>query len=309
MRKLAASLAALTLAGGAGLVATGCGAEEAAGVDVAQAATKTAAKKTAKVTMTFRGSGMGLPVPLNVTATGVTALDAAKGTLSMDFGPLLQLAGAPAGGASKLEVKFGDGSAVYLKPPAIPGLDIPGGKTWVSADPKELGEAFGFDTKALGALLNVDPSSQLKAFDAAKGLEEVGKEDIDGTETTHYKGTLKLSDYIAALPADQRKSAQDALKQLEALGGGQAGFDDPTPVELWVDDEGVLRRMVSSGKVPGQAGVPGGTFKVDYRLSDFGTPLDLTPPPADDTYDVTDLIKKFGKQLGQSGALNGLQAG
>lgn len=308
MRKLAASLAALTLAGGAGLVATGCGAEEAAGVDVAQAATKTAAKKTAKVTMTFRGSGMGLPVPLNVTANGVTALDAAKGTLTMDFGPLLQLAGAPAGGDSKLEMRFGNGSAVYVKPPALPGLEIPGGKSWVSADLEQLGEAFGFDTKALGALLNVDPSSQLKAFDAAKGLKEVGKEQVDGVETTHFKGTLKLSDYVAALPADQRKAAQDALKQLEGLGGDQ-GFDQPTPVELWVDDEGVLRRMVSTGKVPGQKGVPGGTFKVDYRLSDFGTPLDLTPPPADDTYDVTGLIEKFGKQLGQSGAVQGLQAG
>lgn len=309
MRKLAATLAAVTLAGGAGLVASGCGAEEAAGVDVAQAATKTAAKKTAKVTMTMRGSGMGLPVPINITADGVTALDSAKGTLSMDFGPLLQLAGAPSGGDSKLEMKFGDGSAVYVKPPALPGLDIPEGKTWVSADVKEIGKAFGFDTKALGALLNVDPSSQLKAFDAAKGLDEVGKEEVDGVETTHFKGTLKLSDYIAALPADQRQAAQDALKQLEGLGGGDAGLDTPTPVELWVDDEGVLRRMVSSAKVPGQQGVPGGTFKIDYRLSDFGTPLDLTPPPADDTFDATETIKRFGKQLGQSGALNGLQAG
>lgn len=310
MRKLAATLAALTLSGSLAFVATGCGAEKAAGVDVAQAATKTAAKKTAKVSMTFRGEGLGLPVPIDLKATGVTALDAAKGTLKMDLGPLLAFAGAPKGGDGTLEVQYGEGSKLYVKPPAIPGVTIPGGKTWVSADIKQIGEAFGFDTRALGALLNLDPAAQLKTYQAAAGLKEVGKEDVDGTATTHFRGTVTLSDYVKALPAAQRDAAQKALDQLEKLGGGaNAGFDEPTPVDLWVDDAGVARKMRTSSKFPGQKGVPGGTFRIEYRLSDFGTPLDLTPPASGDTYDVTDLVTKLGKQIQSGGALGALQQG
>lgn len=309
MRKLVATLAALTLTGGAALAAAGCGAEEAAGVDVAQAATKTAAKKTAKVTMTMRGEGLGLPVPLDFTATGVTALDKAAGNLTMDLGPVLRLAGAPAGTDTKLTMLFGGGSTVYVKPPAFPGLDIPGGKAWVSADLEQVGKAFGVDTASLGALMNVDPAAQLRTYRAAAGLKETGKEEVDGVKTTRFEGTLKLSDYVKGLPADQRKAAQDAIKQLEGLSGSSGSLDTPTPVELWIDDEGVARRMRSSAKVPGQQGIPGGTFKMDYRLSDFGTPLKLDPPAAGDTFDATGTIERFGKQLATAQGPGALQAG
>ena len=294
MRKLVATFAAAALVGGAGLAATGCGAEEAAGVDVAQAAEKTAAKKTAKATVTFRATGAGLPIPIDLKATGVTALDRPAGTMTMDLGPLLRLAGAQTGDG-KLTIQFG-GKDLYVKPPVVQGFEVPGGKEWVSVDLKKAAESFGLDTKGLGALFSVDPSTQLEALNSAKGLKEVGKEDIGGVETTHFRGTYTLSDFVAKLPADQKAAAEKALKDAEGLLG--ESLDQPQPADLWVDDEGVLRKMRGTTKLPAQNGMPAGTFSFDYVLSDFGAKLDTTPPPAGDTLDVTERLTELAKQLG-----------
>lgn len=296
MRTYAATLAAVALTGAAGFVATGCGAEEAAGVDVAHAAEATAAKKTAVVNMTLHGEGLGLPIPIDLKATGVTALDKTAGTLTMDLGSILKLTGVSVTD-SKLGMKFG-GKDLYIKPPKVQGFTVPGGKQWVSVDLEKTAKAFGLDTKGLGALLTVDPGTQLKALNAAKGLKEVGKEDVGGTETTHFRGTYTIADTIAQLPADQRAAAQKAIKDLNKLAGQDV--DQKTPADMWVDKDGVVRKMRTTAKVPAQKGMPAGSFRVDYVLSDFGAKLDTTPPAASDTLDVTDKLTEAAKQLSGS---------
>lgn len=311
MKRLTSALAAAAILVPGAALASGCGSddvEKAAGVDVAQAAQKTAAKGTARMAMRMEMTGMGLPSALKLDAGGVMALGEPRGRLSMDLGPVLQSFGVPALADAQLEMLI-DGARLHVKVPELPGLpSLPGGKSWVGLDLEQLATAMGLDTDGLGALFAIDPASQLRAFKATKSLKKVGTEKIAGDSTTHFRGSYRLSDVIAALPAAQRKAAQDAIDELEKLGsskGADLGLDTPQPADLWIDDEGVTRRMRTTTKIPGQKGVAGGTMRMSYDLSDFGAKLDTTPPAAKDTYEATDALQgllKSGLGGGAGGA-------
>ncbi len=64
----------------------------------------------------------------------------------------------------------------------------------MALDLEELAQSAGVPTKGLGALFTIDPASQLRALKAAKRLKEVGQEDVDGVQTTHFQGTYRISD-------------------------------------------------------------------------------------------------------------------
>lgn len=260
----------LALLAGAVPVMSGCGAEEVAGVDVAQAAQATSAKGTARVTMTMNMKGLGLPTPIDVEAKGVTALGEARMNVEFDFGALLAAAGV--GDAGTMEMRL-DGADLYVKPPEIQALNLP---EWIGLDLRRVIEAMGIDADAAGALFTVDPASQLRALKSAGGLEEVGTEEIDGAETTRLKGTMSVKDTIAALPPAKREAAEKAIAQLEKLGGDT--FEQRIPAELWVDGDSIVRRMRMTMEMPAQNGAPTGTMQMSYELSDFGAELDVSKP-------------------------------
>lgn len=284
--RILALVATAFLCTGGGVALTSCG-DDGGSVDLAKTVRATADKGTARTTMKVRVSGLGLPGPLAFTAKGVTALAEPRGRLTLDLGPLLTLVGAPAGGDRGLELIV-NGADVYAKPPKLDGLTIPEGRSWITLDLAALAKAAGLRTEGLGDLVTLDPSSQLRALRASKGMDEVGKEKVAGVETTHFKGTYRLSDLVEGLPPAERARARAAIKDLERVGGKDSGIDEPTPADLWVDGQGVTRRMRSTAKLPGQGGAPGGHLVFDYALSDFGATLDTTPPPASERYDVTD---------------------
>ena len=301
MRKLMTSLCVIAGMGAGATALAGCGGDEVAGLDVAKAAAATADKGTARIAVKIRVEGAGLPLPVDLDAKGITALGAPKGRLTFDLAPLLGMAGAPKGTPGDLEVRF-DGGTLYARPPALDELKIPNGKRWVSLRLPKLASALGLPTRGLGKLFTLEPAAQLRALKAAKGLKEVGKEDVGGAGTTHYRGTFKLTDFVATLPPAERAEVERAIKELERLGGDSgAGLDDPVPADLWVDEEGVTRKLLSTAKLPGQNGQPGGTIKQSYVLSDFGVALDASPPAAGETYDATAALAGLLKQVSTSG--------
>lgn len=306
MRKLIAPLCVLATLGAGATAIAGCSAGEATGLDPAKAAAATAKKGTARVTISTSVEGAGLPLPLSFEAEGVSSLDSPEGRFTFDFGPLLALAGAPSGSSGALELIV-RGGTVYAKPPKIPQLRVPGGKPWVSLELPKLADALDLPTAGLGELFTLTPAAQLRALQAAEGLEKVGTEKVGGAETTHYKGSYRLADLIASLPPQDRASAQQALDRIEALGGAGAkgSFDEPVPAELWIDEDGVTRRLLSETKLPAQGGMPGGRIRQSYELSDFGTPLDTDPPAAAQTYAATPELIKLLSRLDTSGALGG----
>jgi len=302
MRKLIISLCLVVGGGVSATALAGCGTDDAVGPDVARAAEATAKKGTARIAMRISVEGAGLPLPIAIDAKGVMALNAAKGRVTFDLASLLGLAGAPQGTPGELEMRFGGGT-VYAKPPKLDQLEIPGGKPWVSLELPKLAGALGLPTRGLGKLFTLEPAAQLRALKAAKNLKEVGKEDVGGAQTTHYRGTLRLSDFAATLAPAERAEVEKGIKRLEQLGGQSNGnLDEPVPVDLWIDEDGVTRKMLAETKLPAQNGQPGGTIKQSYVLSDFGVVLDAEPPAAQDTYDATEALAGVLKQVATMGS-------
>ena len=118
MRRLLPVLLCLAVAP----VIAGCGSDDVkdlAGGDIAKAAERTAAQKTARMTMTMQMSGMGLPGTVKLDATGMMDLTKPRGTIAFDLGRMLQGFGLPKGTLGD-DAKFEMLSTVASSTPTCP---------------------------------------------------------------------------------------------------------------------------------------------------------------------------------------------
>ena len=112
---------------------------------------------------------------------------------------------------------------------------------------------------------SADPVQQLRAFrSAVTDVTEVGKEDVNGVDTTHYTVTV-----------DTTKMTTDATST--------AGLPPTMTYEIWLDGEGRTAKMVIDLTSAGVAGSTTMTF------SKFGEPVTIVAPPADQITDMSTL--------------------
>lgn len=180
-----------------------------------------------------------------------------------------------------------DGRIVYLRFPLI-ASELPEGKEWIKVDVDALAQMKGveLDLEQLGSFGATDPLSILEALEAVSGpLETVGREEIRGTETTHYRTTLDPAKIAAQAEAagateDVLGSFKDALAQVNLAS---------VPLDVWVDDAGLLRRMEIDASMT-QEGLGGETsMRLTFDLFDYGAEVDVEPPPADLVVDAATL--------------------
>ncbi len=272
MRRLLPVLLCLAVAP----VVSGCGSDDVkdlAGGDVAQAAERTAAQKTARMTMTMEMTGMGLPGTVKVDASGITALTEARGTLELALPKELF------GESESIEVLF-DGAELHARVPEAMA-SFTGGKRWVKADLAAIAKQLGFDVDGLGALMNPSPAAQLELLRSVKGIKEVAPR--------HLKGTFTMRDLVAALPAE----AKAAMEKLTALAGEEM-LDQKQTLEMWLNEDGVAREWRMDMPFTAAPGMPAGHAKMAFKLSDFGVDLKIVPPKPEDTFELTaDAVSKL----------------
>jgi len=279
-------LAALALvAAGCGSGSVGKGSSMTPLERVSQATSKTTKATSAKVHMTVTET-IGPVGPLEIGVDGVVDNAKHSGDMTIDMSSIAQIAGSAAGNADawKGEVVV-DGSDLshvveYMRLPVFSTL-LPSAKPWLKVDLNELGKLKGVD---FGQLLQSagtqDPSQALQALQAIANVKEVGKAQVDGVDTTEYSGTVDPQKVAALLP----KSAGlgQVFKQLGTT---------PIPVSAWIDADGYIRKFEESFSVTAtNAGRM--DMKLAASFSDFGTPVSITIPPADQTTDIVQLIKR-----------------
>jgi hypothetical protein len=101
--------------------------------------------------------------------------------------------------------------------------------------------------------------------------QELGKEDIRGTETTHHRARVDLTKLVKQLPPAERPEAD-----LQRFWGERF-----VPVDLWIDGESRLRRITIARRGVGNNDTAEQTMTVD--LFDYGVDVVVQPPPADET--------------------------
>jgi hypothetical protein len=279
---LAGLLAALGLAA--------CGSEDTAAPEavspraaVMQAADQTSAAGSYRASFEMTMSGLA-PEPMTMKGDGIFDSSARQGQMTMDMSEFAASSGQDLGEA---EVIFDD-FVVYMRFPFLTQLQ-PNLKPWLKIDIREFGKQQGLDFGQLSQL-NQDPSQTLQYLRAASGdVEEIGTEEVRGVETTHYGMTVDLRKVVEQAPEAFRGQLRASIDQLIELSGVRS-----VPTEVWIDDDGLARRMRLTYEnmrfAPGQQG----DMTMEMDLYDFGVDVDVKPPPKDKVTDHQELMTQGG---------------
>ncbi|HZO96164.1 MAG TPA: hypothetical protein VFB42_02215 [Gaiellaceae bacterium] len=283
MRRVATALVLAVLAG----ALAGCGGGVRETVDpVAAAATKSAQAGGVemKLSMTI-GTGAG-----SMTMEGHGAFERDRGKMELDLSSLLGRSGPPglAGGSVKAVYLTESGDpVVYVDVPFLAGV-LPGGKTWIRIDLERAGKSLGIDFDQLVGS-SQSPAQTLGLLRSSGHFTAVGGETVDGVETTHYRGSVDLAEVAKAGGVPAR-----AVEKLSRLGAPTA-----MPFDVWVDHSGLVRRIVE--RYERTVGGSSSSMEITIDLGNYGTEVEVSAPPSDEVFDVTELASKAAQQSGLGG--------
>jgi hypothetical protein len=260
MRAVAIALALVATT----VVLAGCGSASVGPDSVANAATKTEATKSYRVHTITTAKLNGKAVTFK--ADGTFDPKGRRGRMTLDMSQLTQAQG-PQGTA----INFGyatfilEGTALYMRIPLLRGAA--GFKPWIKLDLRQAGQAAGVDFNSFlrfGA--GGDPTEQVRLLRGVGKLKKKGTDDVRGVSTTHYEGTIDL----------KKVAGGDRLARVIGTSS--------VPVEVWVDDHGLVRRERWTEKLK-----LGGTTKIETTMDlyDFGASVVAQAPPARDVTDLT----------------------
>jgi hypothetical protein len=235
---------------------------------VLEAGAKTQAAKSARVSFSGEMSGGAA----SGTFSGEGEFAGRQGRMTMDMD--LDAEGGAFSG--RMEMVF-DQLVVYMKFPPEIAAQLPGGKQWIKFDLQKLGEEQGIDFEQLMQLGGTDPSQSLDLLRAASpDFAAVGDEEVRGVETTHYSGTVDMEKLAQEAPEEVRESYG---RIVELTGQSRV------PVDVWIDGEGLTRRVRYEQKMP-----DGSTMTMTQEFYDFGVEVDVEPPPASQVLDIGELL-------------------
>jgi hypothetical protein len=209
-------------------------------------------------------------------------------TMEMDFGSAL--AGLVAGSGESIPPGLDeamqivvDGGTSYVRIPMLQALT--GDTGWISATPEELSAAGGSLGLSGGT---TDPSQLLEILrGVADDVAEAGRDEVRGVPTTRYRATVDLAKAVERAPAAQRDALATAFDEL--------GEVEAVPVEVWVDADGLARRLVMDfGQLVAQAMGGTGTATMTLELFDYGEDVEIQVPPASETTPLSEAFGAFG---------------
>jgi hypothetical protein len=239
--------------------------------------------KSARLSMSARTIFAGEDVPANtVTTQGVYDFAAHKGQMDTT----MKMAGIPFKHTARTLIT---GSAVYMRMPEMPEMPGPPdggpatpegfgpGKPWIKLEMS--GELAGANMLGLGSGFGFgeggsDPTEALEFLPTASKADAVGEEEVRGVRTTRYAVTFDPSKQADQLPKELRDQFEES------------GLAFPKPADVWIDDQGRLRKIqyAVTLKIPAEvtAEVTASqmTTEITLELYDFGVKVDVTPPPA-----------------------------
>jgi len=280
------------------------------------AASKSVDAGSAKLSMhmVMNTQMLGKPIDVDMTVDGSEDFANKSSEMTIGMSKLLsQIPGAGAAGLGGGDLTMEErivGGVFYMKmPAALLGGRSTGDKPWLKLDMSTLGK-LGDAAKQLTSGNQQYDGSQYLAYlnGASDGVKTLGTDTIRGVEATHYSANVDPKKIVDNMPAEQRSKltadALDALQKTYAKLGSTK-----IPMDVWIDRDGLLRRMklkmdTSSmlGAAGGSAaGVSAGAMELTMDVFDYGTPVHIEAPPADETGDFGDLLGSMTGKLTSGG--------
>jgi hypothetical protein len=243
--------------------------DAAAGQLVRAAYAKTTEGETAKVRLDVRTTGAG--APLAIRGEGVVDFDARTSDLRLTI---------PTIGTTDLRTVDG---VTYVRVPDEFAM-FTGGKPWVKLDGAALG-AVGLGQLGQSGMTS-PPDVLAYLAGATDDVEKIGEETVADTATTRYRVQIDLRE--AARDADP--ATRGAVAEAEKVFGSRT-----VPADVWVDSDGRLRKFELRQAITPSASAGAGASPATVELyaavtlPEFGVPVDVAAPPADQVADLSGL--------------------
>lgn len=177
------------------------------------------------------------------------------------------------GRRGQLEIRF-VGKVMYVGGSAVRPETLKG-KSWLSAAPAIWGHGGG-DNQSYGVLpsqLQANPTEQSTLLTGSKDLRLIGTETIDGTKTTHYRGTVNSKGLTGG--------RLDQFMQLEV--------SDPLTMDLWTEGDGRTKQFRMRAEHSDMlAGTGDGRLDLTITFFDINKPMAIKAPPTKDTTPLAD---------------------
>jgi hypothetical protein len=163
---------------------------------------------------------------------------------------------------------------------------------WVRFGPSDLDGGSGFT----GLMSAADPEGILALLGAASGeVETVGDEDVRGERATHLQASIDLA-------AAREQAPEDQWAMIDDLAGEGNAQVTEVPVDVWVGEDGRLRRfaveierdMTATTESPGGPPLPsdaaGSVTSLAYEVFDYyGEPIEVEIPADADVIEASEL--------------------
>jgi hypothetical protein len=190
----------------------------------------------------------------------------------------------PSGGTVTVLIS---GTTLYGQVPPADRPQVPGHKPWFSIDLNKLDQAkVGRSYSQLVSANQDNPASALSQLQSVSDrVIPAGSAAIGGASTTAYKATVDLDKVAAQVAAKDGQKAAAQVPQREQTLGAKS-----IPIEVWIGPGNRVYQYQTVVPVPpSSAGATNGsgTATLTMTLSDFGQPVDTTPPASSQVADVT----------------------
>jgi hypothetical protein len=181
-------------------------------------------------------------------------------------------------GTERVEA-VGDQRTVYTRSKTI-SSELPSGRPWLGVQPW-LGRS-----ESAALVSGESTAGQLEMMRAvASDVESVGEESIRGVSTHRYRGRIELQRYSRLLREEGKAGSAREYEQLAKQ------MPAPLEVEVWVDDDGMARRLREVMTLPAASGHSPVTIDMRMDLFGFTAAPDVKLPAPGEVFDSTPLAQ------------------
>jgi hypothetical protein len=277
----------------------GCGASDTVtkSLDpVAAAAANTARLPTTHMSMTATMTVPGLPTAVQMNGEGAVDNVRKRGSMTMDMSSMAR-AMPNTGGLNDPSLwrgeyvfDFSKSMVAYMRFPFMTRA-LGSGKSWVRLDFGSVSREMGVNLDQFMQMNQSNPAQQLQLLRTVSGrFSKLGTGRVRGVTTTRYRTNVDIRKYPDLLPEGQRKSMQKSINTLVDMMGGKSTY----PVEVWIDAKQLVRRMSLRMEIKAPTGSMSMAMSMDFY--GFGRPVSVTFPRAEDTVDMTKLMRQAPPQ-------------
>ena len=254
------------------------------GGPIAQAAMLSSATPGYRMHMSMVLTSSALDSTITATGTGVIDLrdHASALSLAMNLGDEPQVTQVLGSSTMRVEMVL-DGATAYMRLPSAltASLGTPG-RQWIKADLSKLSGVPGLSSLANGPTTS-DPAQALQELrSASEAVVDLGRQRVDGFETTHYQAQMSVDRLAGTVPPAERTAMDQILTTLKhALPTGAI------PVDVWIDADHLVRRVTTTLDLSLPTGGTNLQETVTIDIADYGPQQPAAPPPTDEVFDLS----------------------